>query len=45
MTLLILGILLWTFGHLARRLLPGLYDRIGPASKGVSALLILAALP
>jgi uncharacterized membrane protein len=39
MTLLIIGILLWVFGHTYKRLLPGLRARIGEEpGKGVAAL-------
>ena len=44
MTLLILGLILWVAGHLWGRFVPDLYDRIGPASKGVSAIMIIASV-
>ncbi len=48
MTLLILGLLLWWGAHLAKRLTPGfragLQDRIGDASRGVFAVLILLSV-
>ena len=48
MTLLILGLLLWTGAHLNKRLMPGLRAnldaRIGDAARGVMALLILVSV-
>ncbi len=48
MTLLIAGVLLWTFAHIFKRALPGmradLTERFGNASKGIFALLILASI-
>ncbi|MGR3468225.1 MAG: NnrU family protein [Shimia sp.] len=44
MTLLILGLTLWVAGHLWGRFAPGLYTRIGPAAKGLSALAIVAGV-
>lgn len=44
MTLLILGILLWTAGHFFKRALPGLREGMGNAGKGVAAAVILAGL-
>lgn len=44
MLLILLGLVLWTGGHLWNRFLPDLYGRIGPASKGISAIVIFASL-
>ena len=48
MTVLILGVLLWSVAHLFKRLLPGvrmaMSERLGDASKGVLALLIVIAI-
>lgn len=48
MTLLILGIALWVFAHLFKRIAPparaALTDRLGNAAKGVFAALILLSL-
>lgn len=48
MTLMILGLLLWTGAHVFKRLAPGpraaLQERMGDASKGVFALVLLVSL-
>lgn len=48
MTLLILGLLLWSVAHLFKRIAPGpraaLQDRMGDASKGPIAVLILLSI-
>lgn len=48
MTLLILGLALWIAAHVFKRVAPGpraaLQDRMGDASKGIFAVLILASL-
>ena len=48
MTLLILGVLLWSAAHLTKRLAPGLRagltEKMGEASKGVFAVLILLSI-
>ena len=48
MTLLILGLLLWTAAHFLKRLAPNarasLSDRFGEGSKGIMAVLILASV-
>jgi len=44
MLLLILGLALWIGAHLCKRLAPGLRESLGPASKGVIAVLILVGL-
>lgn len=48
MTLLVLGLLLWTAAHLFKRLAPGaraaLTDRMGNGARGIVALLILASV-
>lgn len=48
MTLLILGLILWTAAHLFKRLAPGvrgaMQDKMGDASKGVVALALVASV-
>lgn len=44
MTLLILGVLLWSLVHLFKRLAPGLREPMGEKAKGPIALLILASV-
>ncbi|MEX1365051.1 MAG: NnrU family protein [Nannocystaceae bacterium] len=44
MILLVLGIVLWWAGHLFKRLLPDLRQRMGDRGKGVAALLIVASV-
>lgn len=48
MTLLILGLILWTVAHMFKRLAPGaraaMQDRMGDASKGVFAVLLLLSV-
>ena len=48
MTLLILGLVLWTAAHFLKRAAPGvrasMQDRMGDASKGVIAVLLLASV-
>ncbi|MCA8882013.1 MAG: hypothetical protein KDA73_19125 [Rhodobacteraceae bacterium] len=44
MLLLILGILLWSFGHLFKRLAPAARDGMGEAGKGLVAVAIGAGL-
>lgn len=44
MTLLIIGLALWTAGHLFKRLLPGLRESMGTAGKGVAAVIIVAGV-
>lgn len=44
MTLLILGVLLWSGAHLLKRVLPHLYAQLGKASKPVVALSSVLAL-
>lgn len=48
MIMLILGVLLWCAAHLTKRLAPGLrgtlQDRMGDASKGIFAVLILVSV-
>lgn len=44
MTLLILGVLLWTGAHFFKRLAPGLRAAMGNAGKGVVAVLSLGAI-
>lgn len=44
MTLLILGVLLWSAAHLFKRVLPDARARMGDAGKGVVALASLAAI-
>ncbi|MDU8944598.1 NnrU family protein [Ovoidimarina sediminis] len=44
MTLLILGLALWTAGHVFKRVLPGVRETMGNAGKGVAAVLILAGV-
>lgn len=44
MTLLILGLTLWTAGHLWNRFLPGPYAALGKAAYAVSAVVILASV-
>lgn len=41
---LILGLLIWTFAHLFKRLAPGPRAAMGDAGKGVIALLLLASI-
>lgn len=44
MTLLILGVLLWSFAHLFKRILPSVREGMGDAGKGVVALGSLAGI-
>ena len=44
MTLLILGLILWTGAHYFRRLLPKQRDAMGDKGKGLVALLVVASL-
>ncbi len=44
MTLLILGVLLWAFAHLFKRLAPDARARMGEAAKGAVALALLASI-
>lgn len=44
MTLLILGLVLWTAAHFFKRALPGVRDGMGDAGKGVVAVAILASV-
>ncbi|MXQ09669.1 hypothetical protein GQ651_17630 [Alphaproteobacteria bacterium GH1-50] len=48
MTLLILGLILWTVAHLFKRIAPGprqaLQDRMGDASKGLFAVVLLLSV-
>ena len=48
MTLLILGVLIWSFVHFFKRLAPAgrsaMQDKMGDASKGVIALLLVASI-
>ncbi|MGR3490564.1 MAG: NnrU family protein [Shimia sp.] len=44
MILLILGLALWVAGHLWGRFAPALYTRIGPAAKGISAIVIVVSV-
>ena len=48
MTLLILGLLVWTFVHFFKRLAPAgraaMQDRMGDASKGMIAILLVASI-
>lgn len=44
MTLLILGLILWTLAHYFKRLAPDMRVRMGNAGKGIIAVLILASL-
>ena len=44
MTLLVLGVLLWSLSHLFKRLMPSLRDGMGNAGKGLVALGALAGI-
>lgn len=44
MILLVVGIVLWWAGHLFKRVLPGVRQRMGDRGKGVAALLITAGI-
>ena len=44
MILLAVGVVLWWAGHLFKRVLPGVRQRMGDRGKGVAALLIVAAI-
>lgn len=44
MTYLILGLVLWTAGHIFKRVAPGMRAGMGNAGKGVAALVILAGV-
>lgn len=44
MTLLILGVVLWSGAHFFKRLAPGMRARMGGAGKGVAAVLILISV-
>lgn len=44
MTLLILGVLVWSGAHLFKRLAPGARGRLGNAGKGLVALALLASI-
>ncbi len=48
MTLMILGLFLWTAAHMFKRIAPGprqaLQDRLGDASKGIIAVVLLASV-
>lgn len=44
MLLIVLGLILWTGGHLWNRFLPGPYANLGSGAKGISALIIFSAL-
>ncbi|MBD3679365.1 MAG: hypothetical protein HUJ27_13335 [Rhodobacteraceae bacterium] len=48
MTLLVVGLLIWTLAHMFKRLAPGaraaLDDRFGPAAKGIFGAVLLASV-
>jgi len=44
MTLLIIGILVFMIGHFWKRVFAGVYDSIGPAAKGISAVVTIGGL-
>lgn len=44
MTLLVLGVLLWSFAHFFKRLAPSLRDPMGDRGKGLVALALFAAV-
>lgn len=44
MILLILGLALWTAGHVFKRVAPGVREGMGNAGKGVAAILIIAGV-
>lgn len=44
MTFLVVGLLLWSFGHFFKRIAPGMRASMGDAGKGVVAVILLASV-